>query len=225
MALILSIETALDICSVAIHKKGKLVIELEIREPRSHAAQLAVLIRQVCQQSAYSLSQMQAIAVSAGPGSYTGLRIGASTAKGLCYGLNIPLIAVDTLNVMAAETRHFCEADTWICPMIDARRMDVFYKLIDQQNREVLPASATTLHPSLFENYLNQGIKICFSGNAVEKCKTIVQHPLAHFIPDIYPRASMVGKLAYLKWIEGQAEDPAQFEPLYAKEFFTTTKG
>lgn len=225
MALILSIETALDVCAVAIHNKGELVSTLEVCEPRSHAAQLAVLVREVCHQSGYSINQMQAIAVSAGPGSYTGLRIGVSTAKGLCYGLNIPLIAVNTLDVIARLTRQQCEAGTWVCPVIDARRMDVFYKLIDDRNQEELPTSAITLQPSLFEDYFNKGIRICFSGNAIEKCKTIIQHPLALFISGVYPRASMVGELAYSKWIEGHTEDPAQFEPVYAKEFFTTAKG
>lgn len=225
MALILSIETALDICSVAIHEKGKLVGIMEIREPRSHAAQLAVLIREVCRKSSIPLNQMNAVAVSAGPGSYTGLRIGVSTAKGLCYGLNIPLIAIDTLDAMARKTQQYCSLGAWVCPMIDARRMDVFYKLIDERNQEVLSTSAATLHPSLFSDYFNKGISICFSGNAVEKCKTVVLHPQAIFISDIYPHASVVGELAYLKWCAGQTEDPARFEPVYAKEFFTTTKG
>jgi tRNA threonylcarbamoyladenosine biosynthesis protein TsaB len=225
MALILSIETALDVCAVAIHENGNLVRMLEVREPRSHAAQLALLIREVCKQSSHSLSHMQAIAVSAGPGSYTGLRIGVSTAKGLCYGLNIPLISVDTLDVIAQETRQHCPAETWVCPMIDARRMDVFYKLIDERHREVLQTSATTLHPLLFRDYLDQGITICFSGNAIEKCKTVVQHPRALFIPGIYPRVSVLGELAHSKWIKGITEDPARFEPVYAKEFFTTAKG
>lgn len=224
MALILSIETSLDVCAVAIHKQGILINTLEILTPRSHAAQLAVLIQKVCDQSSLSLRKIQAVAVSAGPGSYTGLRIGASTAKGLCYGLRIPLIAVNTLDIITREARQRCEAQVWICPLIDARRMDVFYKLVDEHDQEILPTSAATLQPEFLRQYLDEGRKICFAGNAAGKCRNVVQHTGASFISDIYPSATVLGELAFEKWKQNNWEDPALFEPMYAKEFFTTSK-
>lgn len=224
MALILSIETSMDVCSVAIHEKGKLLKVLEISTPRSHAAQLGVLIQKTCEEAACPPGKLHAIAVSAGPGSYTGLRIGVSTAKGLCYGLNVPLIAVNTLDVIARQTRHQYGTGAWLCPLIDARRMDVFCKLIDGNDREVIPTAAITLHPEHFRKYLDEGYPIVFSGNAAEKCKTVIKHPQALFISDIYPSATVLGELAFEKWSKGHLEDAAQFEPLYAKEFFTTVK-
>jgi tRNA threonylcarbamoyladenosine biosynthesis protein TsaB len=224
MARILSIETALDTCSVAIHENGALVLFLETRTPRSHAAQLAPLIQEVCTRTGSNLKQLSAIAVSAGPGSYTGLRIGAATAKGLCYALGTPLIAVNTLDVIAHQARPLCQSQSWICALIDARRMDVFYKVFDPLQRQVVPATAATLSEALFQPLLNPRQPICFAGNGAAKCQAIVQlqYPQAQFIPHIYPSATALGQLAFLEWQAGNVADAETFEPHYTKEFYTT---
>ncbi len=222
MALILSIETALDVCSVALHENGQLLHTLEISEPRSHASRLAPLIQQLNQLTGIALSRLTAIAVSAGPGSYTGLRIGISTAKGLCYALDIPFIALDTLDIMAQTARQLCEPNDWLCPVIDARRMDIYYKILDAQNRPLMPATAATLHESLFQPYFQQQQTICFVGNAAEKCKAFIRHPSARFLSEIHPAAAAMGEPAYRAWKTGRWQHAATFEPYYAKEFFTT---
>ncbi len=222
MARILSIETALDTCSVALHESGKLLHTLYIHTPRSHAAQLAPLIRQLCAEAGCPISSLNAIAVSAGPGSYTGLRIGVSTAKGLCFGLGIPLIAVNTLDIIAHRARQQCGIPAWICPVIDARRMDVFYKIIDPNGREEVPDTAATLSESLFQPYFDRNQTICFAGNGAEKCRTVVRHQLARFMSEILPTAPALGELAFGSWQAGQCQNAATFEPHYTKEFFTT---
>jgi tRNA threonylcarbamoyladenosine biosynthesis protein TsaB len=222
MALILSIETALDICSAAIHENGILKAYSQIAEPRQHALRLAVLIRDIFHQAGCSPAQLSAVAVSAGPGSYTGLRIGASTAKGLCFGLSIPLIGVNTLDIIAHQARQVVSNATLYCPVIDARRMDVFFKITTPEGEEIVPVTATTLTGETFAGYLQEGQVLCFAGNGAAKCRQFVTTPQAVFLPDVHPRADALGELAFARWRINKTDNPATFEPAYAKEFFSS---
>src|ERR1043165_1652616 len=169
MSLILSLETSTSVCSVALHHEGRIVAASEIHIEQSHASKLAVLIDEVVKLSGHSMSALKAITISSGPGSYTGLRIGTSTAKGLCYALNIPLIAVDTLYLMAAQINGYNIANAMLCPMIDARRMEVYCFVTDAELQTLQPVEAKVIDESSFQNFLEQG-QVIFFGNGAAKC-------------------------------------------------------
>lgn len=221
MALILSIETSGDNCSVAIHEKNTLLSLVQIREPRSHASKLGVLLEEVIRSSGISKSQLGAIAVSAGPGSYTGLRIGTSAAKGLCFGLNIPLIAVNTLDVLIYQAKKISENNSQLlCPMIDARRMEVYCKIVDRSEREIQEMKPVVIDQNTFRPLLDSHF-IHFFGNGASKCKTTIHHQHAIFDDGVFPDASALGSLAFEKWKKKVTEDFRSFEPFYLKEFMT----
>ncbi len=226
MALLLSLETSSQACSVALHNNGLLLASREIETPRSAASQLAVMIRDVINESERKPADLQGIIVASGPGSYTGLRIGVATAKGLCYALNIHLIAINTLQLMAYQGKDWLknleekeQSDKILfCPMLDARRMEVYCMLLDYNLNQIEPTQAKIIGEHSFENHLEQKI-IYFIGEGGEKCKDIIRHTNARFITEINPLATRLGELGYAKWNQSAFEDVVSFEPFYLKDF------
>lgn len=218
MSLILSLETSAKICSVALHDKGKLVATEEIHTEHSHASKLAVLVDAVVKQAGVELKHLHAIAVSSGPGSYTGLRIGTSTAKGLCFALNIPLIAIGSLELLAHHMNKQNPDQAYVCPMIDARRMEVYCMVVDSIGNSIQPIEAKVIDTASFSELLATN-KILFFGDGADKCRESIIHPNAQFISGIYPVASYMGELAFQKLQHRQTEDLVNFEPYYLKEF------
>jgi tRNA threonylcarbamoyladenosine biosynthesis protein TsaB len=225
MALILSIETATSVCSAALHHSGVLTSSIEYHLPQSTASKLAVMIDHLFKLTDHQPSELNAVAISAGPGSYTGLRIGVATAKGLCYALNIPLISINTLQLMATQVAMVAPSppereggEALLCPMLDARRMEV-YCLLANENLEIIePTDAKIIDSSSYEAWLKKN-KIIFFGNGSDKCRAIIQHPNASFIDGISPTASVLGNLAYAKFKKNEVEDLSTYEPYYLKDF------
>lgn len=224
MSLILSLDTSTKVCSVALHQQGALLAQSAIFLQQSHSVMLTRLIEQMIQGTNHSLKDIDAIALSKGPGSYTGLRIGTSTAKGLCYALDKPLIAINTLEAMAHSIQQVLLDDYWLCPMIDARRMEVYCAIYDRELNNQLPTQAKIIDETSFQDFLLHQ-KIAFFGNGSNKCKSVFKHQnQAYFIDGIHPSAISVGKLAD-KYFENQAfEDLVYFEPYYLKDFISTSQ-
>ena len=228
MSLILSIETSTKVCSVALHKQGILVVHDEIIAEKSHAENLTILTKNIISGSGFNFNQINAIAISKGPGSYTGLRIGTSTAKGLCYALEKPLIAINTLQAMAYEISNqksaICNLQSAIlCPMLDARRMEVYYAMFNASNEFIKDTSAEIMDEFSFNDVLSAS-KVFFFGEGMDKCKPILsKHENAIFIDDIFPSAKNIGYLATSRYKENDFEDAAYFEPFYLKEFLAKT--
>jgi len=224
MSLILGIETATKMCSVAISRNGILLSIREQTGDYSHSEKLNQFIAEVCEEAKVKLEELDAVAVSKGPGSYTGLRIGVSAAKGLCYALDKPLIAVDTLKALTLRitgTESFGEA--LFCPMIDARRMEVYTAIFDAALNEVEPVSAKIIDEHSFQELLENN-KIIFFGDGAEKCKqTLGASTNAVFIENIEPSATYINQLAVQKLQNAFFEDVAYFEPYYLKDFLATT--
>ncbi|HZX73092.1 MAG TPA: tRNA (adenosine(37)-N6)-threonylcarbamoyltransferase complex dimerization subunit type 1 TsaB [Cyclobacteriaceae bacterium] len=226
MAILLSIETATHACSAALHEDGKLLATSELHTEQKAGSQLAVLIDRLLEMCQLTPNQINAIAISSGPGSYTGLRIGVATAKGLCFSLNIPLISINTLELMAYHVRSLIiniseiagNGKILLCPMLDARRMEVYTLLTDFELNVIRRTEAMVLDEHSFEQELNAGI-IIFFGNGANKFREVVKHPNAHFMNEIIPLASIMGKLAFDKWNSNQTEDLITFEPFYLKDF------
>ena len=218
MPILLSLETSTDVCSVALHDHHILLAEAVIREPQAHASMLAPLIEKIVSEANISMRQIQAVAIASGPGSYTGLRIGASTAKGLCLALNVPLIAVGTLELLAYQGSRVNHLNAWLCPMIDARRMEVYCLVTNAMLEIIRPVSATVVASGSFEELLEQS-PVLFFGNGSAKCREVITHSSAFFVDDIYPRASALGELAAKKLKAGEMEDLVGFTPFYLKEF------
>lgn len=224
MALILSIETSTTVCSVALHDKDKLIKLQELNFDKSHSKHLIPLIQELFLESGRGLNELNAVALSKGPGSYTGLRIGSSTAKGLCYALDIPLIAVSTLEAMAIQIASKTgDRSDLFCPMIDARRMEVFTGIYDFRGVNVLPVQPIIIENDAFADFFNTNVKLHLFGNGADKCKGIVNDD-AIFIDDINPSAESIGQLAFKKFLIKEFENAAYFEPFYLKEFYTTAK-
>ena len=217
MALILSIETSTSICSIALHQKGNLIASQEIEGEKTHSTELTLMIDKLLKDNNYAYSQLEAIAVSNGPGSYTGLRIGTSTAKGLCFALDKPLIAVSTLEAIAHHTPIY-EKPYLICPLLDARRMEVYCMLLTDEFDALENVQAKIIDENSFKKELETQ-KIVFVGNATEKCAEVIHHENAIFEKDILPTAKTIGFLAYQKYKNQVFEDIAYFEPYYLKEF------
>ena len=176
------------------------------------------LIDEVARMANVQLKEMDAIAVSAGPGSYTGLRIGTSTAKGLCYSLSIPIIAIGSLELLAAQIEKSNVSKAWLCPMIDARRMEVYCRLTDAAGNVIRPVEARIIDEKSFEEYLEQ-TPIVFFGDGAAKCESVINHKNALFISGITPSAGQLGSLAFEKYQRNAFEDVVHFEPFYLKEF------
>ncbi len=220
MALILSLETATSVCSAALHADGKLVASSEYHVPQSTASKLSVLIDQLFKLADTSPSQLNAVAVSAGPGSYTGLRIGVATAKGFCFALNIPLIAVNTLELMTHQvaSQHSFSGNELLCPMLDARRMEVYTLLADADLKVIESTEAKVIDELSYQSWLQKN-KILFFGNGSDKCKETIRHGNAVFIPGVVPSAAKLGEMAFQKFNSNQFEDLATYEPYYLKDF------
>jgi len=229
MAAILNIETATQLCSVALAIDGLVTSRRETFEEKSHAARLTVFIEEIIMEQGLHIKDLDAIAIGKGPGSYTGLRIGVSTAKGLCYGAGIPLIAVGTLEVMVNHANKICkersipvsDENILFCPMIDARRMEVFSCICMASGEEIEPVSAKIIDAGTYAGYLRTS-KIYFFGSGMEKCREVRSHPNAFFLDGIYPYATALATLAEIKYKKEQFENVAYFEPFYLKEFVAT---
>jgi len=216
---ILNIETATKNCSVSLAKNGETVLCKEIAEQGySHAEKLHVFIEEILKETNVPIQDLKAIAVSKGPGSYTGLRIGVSTAKGLCYALGIPLIAMDTLQVLAKQALNVINYDGgYIVPMIDARRMEVYSAVYDGNNDRIADVKAEILTET---SYVECPEPLYFVGDCQEKCKTVMNAPNLHFLSEIvFPSANEMSALSYQKFIQNDFEDVAYFEPFYLKDF------
>lgn len=219
---ILNIETSTKACSVALHKNGELIVSREdVTTNFSHSEKLLKFISELFSDEKLSLSDLDAIAVSMGPGSYTGLRIGVSTAKGLCYGLDIPLISISTLKAMSFGMALEIKADLY-CPMIDARRMEVYSAFFDINNTEVRKIQADIIDENSYKKELEK--KVVFFGDGSEKIKEKIRHKNAMFISNIHPSAKNMGLLSYQKFTESLFEDLAYFEPFYLKDFVAGRK-
>lgn len=215
MTYILNIETATKNCSVSLAKDGQTILCKEIAEQGySHAERLHVFIEEILKETNVKIQELHAVAVSKGPGSYTGLRIGVSTAKGLCYALGIPLIAVDTLQVLA----HQVSVDNGIIvPMLDARRMEVYSAIFDKNHDNIKAVQAEVLTEDSYSEFTET---LYFIGDCQEKCQTVLTQPNFKFIPEIvFPSASQMSQLSYEKFNQNDFEDVAYFEPLYLKDF------
>ncbi|MBD3891696.1 tRNA (adenosine(37)-N6)-threonylcarbamoyltransferase complex dimerization subunit type 1 TsaB [Olleya marilimosa] len=216
MAYILNIETSTTNCSVSLSFKGEtLVLKEDYGNGYSHAEKLHVYVEQVLKEAKISTLQLDAIAVSKGPGSYTGLRIGVSAAKGLAFALNIPLISVSTLEALA----HQVKADSGvIVPMLDARRLEVYSAIFDTKFNEVRAIEAQILDEKSFESFLSKG-KVYFVGDGVNKTKALIDNNNAVFIENKLPSADQMSALSFDKYKKSDTEDVAYFEPYYLKDF------
>lgn len=226
MSLILGIETATTICSVALSKDGQQIAIKEEGGSYSHAEKLTPFIEAVLQEANMSLKEIDAIAVSKGPGSYTGLRIGTSTAKGLCYALNIPLISVSTLQAMAkkvSESLNNPSKNTLLCPMIDARRMEVYTALYNTQNEVVDSITAKIITPTSFQEYTQEN-SILYFGDGAKKCNELLKaNEQLSYMDEGFPSASYINKIGHEKFLNQVFEDVAYYEPYYLKDFIATT--
>ena len=218
--MLLCIETSGKNCSVALFKGLQLVSIREVHtEQFSHSENLHVFIEQVLKESNLQPKAIKAIAISAGPGSYTGLRIGVATAKGLCYGWDIPLIALPTLRILAEQVTYEFTDIEYIIPMIDARRMEVFTAVYSHDFSPILGERAEILTESTFDTYLNKG-KTIFLGDGITKFQAICKHKNAYFWENKFPSAKQMGRLALEKYQAQAFEDIAYFEPFYLKEVY-----
>ena len=229
MALILNIETATNICSVNLAMDGEIIAFRESNEDKSHAKILTIFIQEIFSETKKELNDLDAIAVSKGPGSYTGLRIGVSTAKGLCYGGDIPLISVSTLKALAHsmcigvnKTSTSISPNSLFCPMIDARRMEVFSGIFDIENNTIAEISANIIDEDSFKEVLNNH-PVYFFGNGSDKCKEVLNHKNAIYIDDIITSSKNMTSLSEEAFQKQQFEDVAYFEPFYLKDFMATT--
>ena len=224
MPIILNIETSTTVCSVALSKDGGIEFHKEAYEGLSHAKNLAVFVEEAFSFAKKKNWDIDAVAVSCGPGSYTGLRIGVSEAKGLCFGLNKPLIALNTLQILTCSVIfkvNFPE-DALFCPMIDARRMEVYSAIYDLGLNEIKPISADIIDENSYLEYLDKNV-IYFFGDGAAKCEAIIKHPNARFIQSVLPVAFDMVALAELAYRKEDFKDVAYFEPFYLKEFVATT--
>ncbi len=219
MPYILNIETATETCSVSLSRKGKTLDLIENNEDKTHSELLTVFIETLMQRNKIGFQDLSAVAVSSGPGSYTGLRIGVSVAKGICYGLKKPLISVPTLESMAwGGVELSKEGDKLFCPMIDARRMEVYTSVFDSQLNIIEDTQAKVVDSESFSNLLIDNQIVIF-GNGAEKCKSVITHPNAIFLNNFNISAQYMSELSYQKFLNEDFEDVAYYEPFYLKEF------
>ncbi len=219
MSLIISIETSTKVCSVALHENGVLLGDNSLWMAQSHSVMLTTMMENVVKHAQRKMADIDAVAVAKGPGSYTGLRIGTATAKGLCFALDKPLIGVNSLTAMATALQAQAPGDHWFCPMIDARRMEVYCAIYDQQLEEHQATEAKIVGQESFKEILTDRPMVFF-GDGAAKCQEVLgQSPNALFVTEFYPTARSVGKLAQQAYENQQFEDIAYFEPFYLKDF------
>jgi tRNA threonylcarbamoyladenosine biosynthesis protein TsaB len=228
--MILSIDTATDQATISLSKDGGVLGTLENNAQKDHAAWIQMAINTLLQKEGYTMQQLQAVAVTAGPGSYTGLRVGMATAKGLCFALQIPLITISTLQAMAcaaidewkSKASHM-QAPLCFCPMIDARRMEVFTAVYDENLQEIVAPKAMILDELSFKEELNNRSLICF-GNGSLKWKNVSRYPNVLFIDEKINIAKSLAKLASSLHLSQNFANLAYAEPVYLKEFYTYIK-
>jgi tRNA threonylcarbamoyladenosine biosynthesis protein TsaB len=224
MSLILCIETGTDICSVGLARDGELVSLRESDEGRDHAKNVAVFVDELLRENDVAAEELSAVAVGMGPGSYTGLRIGVSFAKGLCYGLQIPLVAVGSLDSLVQVAREDYEAgiidveqwdDAVLCPMVDARRMEVYTQMFDAKGQSLNEVKAEIIAEDSFAEWRN-GRPFVIFGNGAAKCQEVLKDAI---LVNVTPSARGLAALAHQRFEAGQTEDIAYFEPFYLKDF------
>ena len=222
MAILLHIETATPVCSVVLADNQRILSIRETSEKNSHSQVITVFIDEMLKECGLQPAQLEAVAVSKGPGSYTGLRIGVSTAKGICWALDKPLISVGTPEAMALGMREkYTQSEKLpilFAPMIDARRMEVYTGLFDENLHNIKPVYAAIIDENTFEEFIKDHI-ICFAGDGAEKCKALLTHPNFRFMNDFDASAVFMAPLAAAKFVAGNFEDVAYFEPYYLKDF------
>jgi tRNA threonylcarbamoyladenosine biosynthesis protein TsaB len=220
MSCILHIETSTDVCSVALSQDGQSIFSKEDFQGHSHAVSLGVFVEEALSFADSHAIPVDAVAVSCGPGSYTGLRIGVSMAKGVCYGRNLPLIALPTPKVLSVPVllREELPDDALLCPMIDARRMEVYAAVYDRALSPVREIAADIVDEHSYLNFL-EAHPVYFFGNGAAKCRAQITHPNAHFLEEVNPLAKWMFPLAEKAFAEGDFKDVAYFEPFYLKEF------
>ncbi|MBQ4229004.1 MAG: tRNA (adenosine(37)-N6)-threonylcarbamoyltransferase complex dimerization subunit type 1 TsaB [Bacteroidaceae bacterium] len=221
MSCILHIETSTKACSVALSENGSLIFHKEDLDGPNHAVVCGVYVDEALSFANSHAIPVDAVAVSEGPGSYTGLRIGVSLAKGVCYGRDLPLLSVPTLKLLCVPVllgKKELPEDAWLVPMIDARRMEVYSAIYDRALREVRPINADIVETDTYLPYLEEH-PVYFFGTGAMKCKDVIQHKNAHFIEGIVPLAKWMFPLAERSLHLGEKQDVAYFEPFYLKEF------
>lgn len=221
MSCILDIETSTNVCSVAVSQDGACIFEKEDHSGPNHAERLGSYVDEALSFTDNHAIPLDAVAVSCGPGSYTGLRIGVSMAKGICYGRGIKLFGVPTLEILCVPVllrEMVKEDDALLCPMLDARRMEVYAQLFDRALHEVRPIHADVVEADTYKEYLDAR-PVYFFGNGASKCKEVITHPNARFIDGIEPLAKNMLPLAEKRMAEQKYEDVAYFVPFYLKNF------
>ncbi len=220
MSTILHIETSTNVCSVAVSEDGQVIFDQEDHSGPNHAEQLGTMVDEALSFTDNHAIPFDAVAVSCGPGSYTGLRIGVSMAKGVCYGRNLKLIAVPTLELLCVPIllREIPEENALLCPMLDARRMEVYSGIFDRGLKTIRPVQADIVDGDTYKAYLDEQ-PVYFFGNGALKCQTAINHPNAHFIEHIEPLAKWMQPLAEKRFLNEQFEDVAYFVPFYLKDF------
>lgn len=220
MSCILNIETSTDVCSVSVSQDGACIFSQEDHEGPNHAVKLGTFVDEALSFADSHAIPLDAVAVSCGPGSYTGLRIGASMAKGICFGQDLKLIAVPTLELMAVPVllREEVEEGALLCPMIDARRMEVYSAVYDRALHEVRGIQADVVDADTYREYLDCG-PVYFFGNGAEKCMEVINHPNARLIKGVEPLAKWMFPIAERRIAQEKYEDVAYFVPFYLKDF------
>ncbi|MEH6308815.1 tRNA (adenosine(37)-N6)-threonylcarbamoyltransferase complex dimerization subunit type 1 TsaB [Olivibacter sp. CPCC 100613] len=226
--IILHIETATSVCSVALSKGGLICAYIDRHEPNIHASKLTVFINEVLNQANCKIEELDAVAISKGPGSYTGLRIGVSTAKGICFALDIPLIAVDTLEAMCigfvSEINAGAQSGDLFCPMIDARRMEVYTAMYNAQGMQIQPVGARIIDVHSFEEFSAKQQRVVLFGDGANKFSSLFEgNETVVVVNNFLNSARHLGRESYRRWENKQFEDVAYFEPFYLKDFIPTT--
>ena len=228
MALILHIETASPVCSVALANDGQLIGLKESSEEKAHSSRLTVMIEEMANEVGWRFDQLDAISLSLGPGSYTGLRIGTSIAKGIAYGLSIPIIGIPTLTALAngfiakrSDSNNKLNNNSLLCPMLDARRMEVYTALFDSRMAEIRPVEALIIQEESFRELVDRQ-EVWFFGTGSGKVKGVISHPNARFDPAFQLSAAYQTTLADSLFRRKEFLDTAYFEPHYLKEFLAT---
>ena len=223
MSIILNIETSTNVCSVSLSENESVLASKESFEDKSHSKILSVFINEILTEQKIQAKNLDAVAVSKGPGSYTGLRIGVSMAKGIAFGIEKPLIAISTLQIMAMQVKNefpeLIQADnTWLCPMLDARRMEVYSSFFNNKIEQKKNISADIIDENSYLDILEQK-KVYFFGNGSKKCKSIIKHKNANFLQNIFPLSKYMTQLSYKAFKVKDFKDIAYFEPFYLKDF------
>jgi tRNA threonylcarbamoyladenosine biosynthesis protein TsaB len=222
MAIILHLETATTNCSVSISKDSEMIVLKENNAASySHSEQLHVFIKEALKEASLSFSDLDAVAISKGPGSYTGLRIGVSAAKGICFSLDIPLISIPTLQSIANQVD--LKPGELVIPVLDARRMEVYSCVYDNNYQEIRETRAEVINEESFVEYLGEN-KVYVMGSGAEKCRGVLQHPNFIFNESVVPSAKDMVSMAFEKYESKQFEDVAYFEPYYLKDFVLQQK-